>query len=89
MGLETKNPSVSGLTIGSEGLVVGSTANFNSNLNVNGGAIFNKMSNNNITIYTGDFSGQYYGQSKYLELQGLNGVVHYLRFYKGFLVEVD
>ena len=89
MGLETKNPSVSGLTIGSQGLVVGSTANFNSNLNVNGGVIFNKMSNNDITIYTGDFSGQYYGQSKYLELQGLDGTIHYLRFYKGFLVEVD
>lgn len=90
MGQGTKNPEVSGLTIGTQGLVVGSAANFNGNCTLNSGIILNKMSGSDITLYTGDFEGQYKGQTtKTIGFNAVDGNIYYLKFYKGILVSLD
>ena len=85
-GAYTKNPSVSGLTVGSEGLVVNSTLNAYSTLNMHGN--INLSNNDTITIYT----GKLFDSSSYTAVKGFHTLTlsgHTMSFYNGFLVGID
>jgi len=85
MGLETKNPSVSGLTVGTEGFICNSTLNSYSTTNMHGAI---NLSNKTIRIYTGNL----FDSGSYTALSGFHTLTvggHTMSFYNGFLVNMD
>ena len=82
---EGNNPSVSGLNVGSQGLVCNSTLNSYSTTNMHGAI---NLSNKTIRIYTGAL----FDSSSYTALSGFHTLTvggHTMSFYNGFLVNMD
>lgn len=83
-GTYTNNPSASGLTIGSQGLVVNSTLNAYDNMNMHGNI---NLSNKTITIYT----GKLFESSSYTAVSGFHTLTisgHTMSWYNGILVGI-